>query len=101
MCVASITAGTEHSHEGPTDLLSAILDRSNMLKAYDRVLKNKGAPGIDGVTTSELKDYLKCHWLQHKALLVARTYQPQPVRKVEIPQAERRLMWLGLGSASF
>lgn len=96
MCVASITAGTEHSHEGSTDLLSAILDRSNMLKAYDRVLRNKGAPGIDGVTTSELKDYLKCHWLQHKASLMAGTYQPQPVRKVEIPKPNGGVRQLGI-----
>lgn len=96
MRVANITAGTEHSHEGPTDLMSAILDRSNMLKAYDRVLKNKGAPGIDGVTTSELNNYLKLHWSQHKESLLAGTYQPKPVRKVEIPKPNGGVRQLGI-----
>lgn len=67
-----------------------------MLKAYDRVLKNKGAPGIDGVTTSELKDYLKRHWSQHKESLLAGTYQPKPVRKVEIPKPNGDVRQLGI-----
>lgn len=67
-----------------------------MLKAYDRVLKNKGAPGIDGVTTSELKAYLKLHWAQHKESLLAGTYQPQPVRKVEIPKPNGGVRQLGI-----
>lgn len=78
------------------DLMSAILDRSNMLKAYDRVLKNKGAPGIDGVTTSELKHYLKLHWAGHRESLLAGTYQPMPVRKVEIPKANGGVRQLGI-----
>ena len=80
MSAANITAGTEYSHEESTDLLSAILDRGNMLKAYDRVQKNKGAPGVDGVTTRELKSYLKDYWPQHKESLLAGRYQPEPVR---------------------
>lgn len=67
-----------------------------MLKAYDRVLKNKGAPGIDGVTPSELKDHLKCYWSQHKASLLAGTYQPKPVLKVEIPKPDGSVRQLGI-----
>lgn len=67
-----------------------------MLKAYDRVLKNKGAPGIDGVTPSELKDHLKCYWSQHKASLLAGTYQPKPVLKVEIPKPNGNVRQLGI-----
>ena len=42
----NITAGAEHLHEESTDLLSQVLDRSNMMLAYDRVCRNKGASGI-------------------------------------------------------
>ena len=46
---ASVTAVRENAHEEPTELMSAVLDRPNMLRAYARVLRNKGAPGVDGV----------------------------------------------------
>lgn len=82
----NITAGTEHLHEESTDLLSQVLDRPNMMLAYDRVCRNKGAPGIDGMTVGELKAYLKTHWSTHKQALLNETYQPQPVRKVSIPK---------------
>jgi len=90
----NITAGAEHLHEESTDLLSQVLDRSNMMLAYDRVCRNKGAPGIDGMTVGELKVYLKTHWPTHKQALLNETYQPQPVRKVNIPKlggGERQL----------
>jgi hypothetical protein len=44
------------------DLMSAITERSNMLQAYHRVCRNKGAPGVDGVSTDELKGYLQTQW---------------------------------------
>lgn len=74
----------------------AILDRNNMLRAYDRVLKNKGAPGVDGVITSELNNYLKLHWPRHKESLLAGTSQPKPVRKVEIPKPNGGVRQLGI-----
>lgn len=76
--------------------MSVILDRNNMRKAYDRVLRNKGAPGVDGVKTDELNAYLKAHWLRHKESLLAGTYQPQPVRKVEIPKPNGGVRQLGI-----
>ena len=68
---ASHAALPDTSHEGSADLLSAVLERSNMLLAYDRVLRNKGAPGVDGLTVGELKAYLQHHWQQHKADLLS------------------------------
>ena len=86
----------EHPHEGSADLLSAVLERSNMLLAYERVMRNKGAPGIDGLTVGELKAYLKSHWQQHKADLLAGHYQPQAVKKVEIPKPSGGMRQLGI-----
>ena len=40
-------------------LMEIIVDRQNMLRAYRRVLANKGAPGVDGMTVGQLKSYLK------------------------------------------
>ena len=93
---ASHEALSDDSHEGSTDLLSAVLERSNMLLAYDRVLRNKGAPGIDGLKVGELKAYLQNHWQQHKADLLSGCYQPQPVRKVEIPKPGGGVRQLGI-----
>lgn len=78
------------------DLMSAILERSNMLQAYHRVRRNKGAPGVDGVTTDELKGYLQQHWQPIKQQLLDGSYQPQPVRKVEIPKPGGGTRMLGI-----
>ena len=83
---ASVTAVRENTHEEPMDVMSAVLERPNMQRAYTRVLRNKGAPGVDGMKVGDLKDYLKAHWSTHKQELLDGTYQPQPVRKVEIPK---------------
>lgn len=94
--IANVAAGTDHSHEEPMDLLSAVLDRPNMLKAYDRVMRNKGAPGVDGLTVGELKAYLKDHWPRHREALLNGQYQPKPVRKVEIPKPGGGVRQLGI-----
>lgn len=78
------------------ELMSAITERSNMLQAYRRVCRNKGAPGVDGVTTGELKGYLQTHWQRIKQQLLDGSYQPQPVRKVEIPKPGGGTRMLGI-----
>jgi len=83
---ASVTAVRDNAHEEPMDVMSAVLERPNMQRAYARVLRNKGAPGVDGMMVGELKDYLKTHWSTHKQELLEGTYKPKPVRKVEIPK---------------
>ena len=96
MSVTNLTAGEEHSQAEPKDLLSVILSRWNMHRAYDRVLRNKGAPGIDGMQVGELKAYLQSHWQVHKEALLSGAYQPQPVRKVEIPKPGGGIRRLGI-----
>jgi len=93
---ANHAALSDDAHKGSADLLSAVLERSNMLLAYDRVMRNKGAPGIDDMTVGELKAYLQDHWQQHKADLLSGQYQPQPVRKVEIPKSGGGVRQLGI-----
>lgn len=67
-------------------LLEAILDRETMRAAYHRVVANRGAPGVDGMTVDALKGYLVAHWPRLKEELLAGRYRPQPVRRVEIPK---------------
>jgi RNA-directed DNA polymerase len=68
------------------NLMEVILERTNMTMAFERVIGNKGAPGVDGITTEELKAYLQEHWLGIKIALMEGRYKPSPVRKVEIPK---------------
>jgi len=93
---ASVTVVKDNAHEEPTDVMSAVVDRPNMQRAYARVLRNKGAPGVDGMKVGDLKDYLKAHWPTHKQELLDGTYQPLPVRKVEIPKSGGGKRQLGI-----
>ena len=67
-------------------LLETVLDRSNMRRACDRVVRNKGAAGVDGLGVSELGDLLRQHWPTIKAKLLEGSYRPQPVRQVSFPK---------------
>ena len=62
-------------------LMEQVVARGNMLVALRRVESNKGAPGNDGMTVGELRDYLKTDWARIKAELLADTYKPQAVRR--------------------
>lgn len=74
---------TEHS---VTVTMEEVLSRSNMLQAFNRVVSNKGAAGVDGMTVDELWAYCQQHWERHREELFSGTYRPSPVRKVEIPK---------------
>ena len=75
-----------------------VLARSNLFAALDRVEKNAGAPGSDGLRVDELRSYLKDHWLETRASLDAETYRPWPVRRVEMPKPDGGVRMLGIPS---
>jgi RNA-directed DNA polymerase len=77
-------------------LMEAVVERSNMLSAFERVVKNQGAPGVDGLTVSELKPWLQRHWANVKQDLLTGVYQPELVRKVEIPKPQGGVRILGI-----
>jgi RNA-directed DNA polymerase len=79
---------------GPS--MEAVVERENLKKALAQVKRNKGAPGIDGMTVEDLGPYLKEHWLTIRAQLFEGTYKPQPVRRVEIPKASGGKRLLGI-----
>lgn len=82
--------------EAGTRLMEEVVSRSNMMAAYSRVVSNKGAPGIDGMTVGELKGYLTQDWSRIKEDLLNGNYYPQPVRKVEIPKPGGGVRMLGI-----
>lgn len=67
-------------------LLERILSRENMQKAWKRVESNKGAPGIDNMSVEDFPEFLRDNWVNIRESLLAGTYQPLPVRRVEIPK---------------
>ena len=77
-------------------LLENILSRENMQAAYQRVVRNKGAAGIDGMTVSDLGEHLRHNWPCIREQLLAGEYRPQAVRKVEIPKASGGKRTLGI-----
>jgi RNA-directed DNA polymerase len=66
--------------------MEEVVDQENMLSAYRRVVANKGAAGVDGMTVDQLADELKAHWQEIKGKLLDGAYKPQPVKRVEIPK---------------
>ena len=82
--------------EAATGLMEKIISRGNMMAAYSRVVANKGAPGVDAMPVTALKGYLQEEWPRIKEELLAGTYHPQPVRKVEIPKPGGGTRMLGI-----
>jgi RNA-directed DNA polymerase len=76
------------SPAGTLRLMEEVCERENLKAALRRVKVNKGSPGVDGMTVSELSDYLKQHWPTIREQLLSGTYKPQPVRRVEIPKPD-------------
>jgi RNA-directed DNA polymerase len=77
--------------QDPTELetlMEEVCQRDNLWKALKRVQANKGAPGVDGMTVHQLEKYLRRHWPKIRDQLLAGTYQPQPVQRVEIPKPD-------------
>ena len=69
-------------------LMEEVCERENLKEALQRVKANKGSAGIDRMTVDGIADYLKQHWLAIRDQLLSGTYQPKPVRRVEIPKPD-------------
>jgi RNA-directed DNA polymerase len=82
-------AVTEH-------LMEEVCDRENLQSAWKRVRRNQGGPGVDGMTIDDAKNYLREHWPSIRSRLLDGTYQPQPVKRVEIPKPDGGVRKLGV-----
>ncbi len=93
----SLTA--ERRTESPAigeQLMEEVCEGGNCKQALKRVKANKGSPGVDGMTVSDLPGYLKQHWPAIREQLLSGTYVPQPVKRVEIPKPDGGVRKLGI-----
>src|SRR5690625_4300939 len=77
-------------------LMERILSRGNLLSALKRVERNKGSHGVDGMSVQNLRTHILEHWESMKIELLKGTYEPQPVRRVEIPKPDGGVRLLGI-----
>ena len=90
-----VTHGTERP-ANPDRLMEEVCERDNLKEALRQVKANKGSAGIDRMTVGQLSDYLKQHWPFIREQLLRGTYEPKPVRRVEIPKPDGGVRKLGI-----
>lgn len=81
---------------GSDHLMELVVEQRNVEKAMKRVKQNKGSPGVDGMTIDELPKHLVERWPTLRVQLLEGTYQPMPVREVEIPKGDGGVRKLGI-----
>jgi RNA-directed DNA polymerase len=84
-------AGTARNDSGGPEaltLIEQVVRRENLIAAHARVVRNGGAPGVDGLSVDDLMPYCRQHWARIREQLLSGTYVPQPVRRVEIPKPD-------------
>ena len=95
--IESLSAVNEPERPANTSrIMEDVGERENLKKALRQVKGNKGSAGIDGMSVDELGAYLKRHWPAIRAQLLNGTYQPKPVRRVEIPKPDGGVRKLGI-----
>ncbi len=95
-CVIHPTSGEDDSVNIQSWLMEWLVSKENMTEAYKRVIRNKGAPGVDGITTDGFRIHLLECWETTKQQLLEGSYQPQPVKRVEIPKPNGGVRKLGI-----
>lgn len=88
--------GKPNPNPSPKDLMEAVVESSNMIKALVQVKYNKGAPGVDGLKVEDLDCYFAKHWGKLKQWLLEGKYLPQPIKRVEIPKPDGGTRLLGI-----
>ena len=94
------TASDPESPASTSRLMEEVCERENLKEALRRVKANKGSAGIDRMTVDGIADYLKQHWPAIREQLLSGTYQPKPVRRVEIPKPDGGVRKLGIPTVS-
>src|ERR1035438_10295208 len=92
-------SGAMNGTENPAStnrLMEEVCKRDNLKAALRRGKANKGSPGADGVDVIGIKDYLKQHWPAIRGQLLNRTYEPKPVRRVDIAKPDGGVRKLGI-----
>jgi len=79
-----------------TPLMERVVERYNLQTAFQKVKRNKGSAGIDGMSVDDLSSYLKDHWPLIRNQLLDGSYQPKPVKQVLIPKPDGGVRKLGI-----
>src|SRR5450759_2766930 len=93
------SSGAMNGTENPAStnrLMEEVCERENLKAALRRVTANNGSPGVEGMTVIGIKDYLKQHWPAIREQLLSGTYEPKPVRRVEIAKQDGGMRKLGI-----
>src|SRR6202790_2667828 len=90
------TTSDPESPASTNRLMEEVCERENLKEALRRVKANKGSAGVDGMTVGGITDYLKQHWPAIREQLLNGTYEPKPVRRVEIPKPDGGVRKLGI-----
>jgi RNA-directed DNA polymerase len=93
---ASVGTPNRGTPVGDETLMERVVERHNLFAALARVKPNGGSPGIDGMTVEELPGYLQTHWPTIRTVLLAGTYRPSPVKRVDIPKPGGGIRKLGI-----
>src|SRR5262250_3424766 len=93
---SSVATSGNESPARTDRLMEEVCERENLKEALRRVKANQGSPGVDGMTVGGITDYLKQHWPTIRERLLNGTYEPQPVRRVEIPKPDGGIRKLGI-----
>ncbi|WP_244359265.1 group II intron reverse transcriptase/maturase [Dolosigranulum pigrum] len=86
---------TEMYHKS-SSLMKQVVTKENLILAAEKVRKNDGAPGVDGMTVQEVEHHIREYYPYIRKKLLNGTYQPQPVRRVEIPKGNGKTRKLGI-----
>jgi len=92
---SGVTNGTENP-ASTNRLMEEVCERENLKAALKQVKANQGSPGVDGMTVVGIQDYLKQHWPAIREQLLNGTYEPKPVRRVEIRKPDGGVRKLGI-----
>jgi RNA-directed DNA polymerase len=99
--VAQVSGSNFPGRKEPTgpkqpDLIERMLERGNLLKALQAVEANQGAAGVDGMEVKQLRAYLREHWAEVREQILSGSYEPRPVRRVDIPKPGGGTRMLGI-----
>ncbi len=94
--VEACTKGREDERPGASSLMELVCERRNLQAALERVRRNAGSPGIDGMTVGDLTGYLRVEWPRIRAELLAGRYRPQAIRRVTIAKPDGGERELGI-----
>lgn len=92
----SMAVSEQESPAAQEQLMEEVCQPENLRQAYQRVKANKGSAGVDGMTVRQLYGYLSKHWRTVRDQLLSGTYEPKPVKRVEIPKPDGGVRKLGI-----